>query len=147
MRVVLDTNIVVRAGKYSTGPARESLVLLGSDEHAILTSPPLVEELERVLRYPRVRALHGMSDKEIDEFVEAFAASAQIVDPTTHDPPVIVADDPDDDAVLLAALVGRADVVCTLDRHLRAAEVREYCKSKGIEILSDVELLDRLRAE
>ena len=147
MRVVLDTNVVVRAGKYSTGPARESLVLLGDDEHTILTTPPLVDELSRVLRYPRIQALHGMTDDEIDEFLEMFAASAQIVDLTTHDPPVIVADDPDDDAVLLAATAGRADIICTLDRHLRTAPVGEYCESRGIEVLSDVELLNRLRVE
>lgn len=79
MRVVLDTNVVVRAGKYSTGPARESLMLLASDAHTILTSRLLVDELERVLCYPRVRALHGMSDDEIRQFLEIFAASAQIV--------------------------------------------------------------------
>lgn len=60
---------------------------------------------------------------------------------------MIVADDPDDDAVLLAAVEGRADVLCTLDRHLRTPEVREYCESRGITILTDAELLDRLRAK
>ncbi len=39
----------------------------------------------------------------------------------------------------------RADVICTLDGHFYQAEVREYCRERMIEIMSDADLLARLR--
>ncbi len=41
----------------------------------------------------------------------------------------------------------KANVLCTLDRHLRRQDVREYCERRGIQILTDVELLENLRGE
>jgi predicted nucleic acid-binding protein len=49
MRIVLDTNILVRANAKARGPARELLLLIvDSPEHTLLLSPFLLEELERV---------------------------------------------------------------------------------------------------
>jgi predicted nucleic acid-binding protein len=56
MRIVLDTNILVRANAKAKGPARELLLLIvNSAEHTLLLSPFLLEELERVFSYERVR--------------------------------------------------------------------------------------------
>ena len=49
MRIVLDTNILVRANAKAKGPARELLQLIaGSPDHTLLLSPFLLQELERV---------------------------------------------------------------------------------------------------
>ena len=73
MRVLLDTNVLVRAAKPTDNPARKLLRILRRDPHVLLVSPFLLEEVERVLRYPRVRQLHGLDEAEI----QAFVASPQ----------------------------------------------------------------------
>jgi predicted nucleic acid-binding protein len=56
MRIVLDTNILVRANAKAQGLARQLLQLIvDSPEHALLLSPFLLQEVERVLDYDRVR--------------------------------------------------------------------------------------------
>ena len=56
MRAVLDTNVLVRSTKSGTGPAREVLLEFQSAEHVLLLSPWMLDELRRVLTYPRVVA-------------------------------------------------------------------------------------------
>jgi predicted nucleic acid-binding protein len=70
MRVVPDTNILVRANAKAKGPARELLqVIVNSPEHVLLLSPFLLMELERVLSYDRVRAVVKLNDEEIAEYL------------------------------------------------------------------------------
>ena len=47
--------------------------------------------------------------------------------------------------MVATAIVGRADVICTRDRHLRHPEVLAICQANGIRVLSDIELLNELR--
>ena len=66
MRIVLDTNILVRANAKARGPARELLQLItASPNHTLLLSPFLLRELERVFDYERVRISSKLSDEEI----------------------------------------------------------------------------------
>jgi predicted nucleic acid-binding protein len=60
-------------------------------------------------------------------------------------PTPVVSRDPDDDAVVATAVFGRADVLCTLDRHLLEPEVVAYCLARNISVLTDQQLRDRLR--
>jgi len=46
--------------------------------------------------------------------------------------------------ILQTAAVGKAEVVCTLDRHLFQAEVVAWCQHLGIRVERDVDLLRRL---
>ncbi len=70
MRIVLDTNILVRAHAKATGPARELLLLtIRAPEHVLLVSPFLLRELERVLSYERVRRVTRLTDDEAAEFL------------------------------------------------------------------------------
>lgn len=145
MRVVLDSNILARAAHNPAGPAGELLSRLQAAEHVLIVSPFILDELDRVLRYPRLRAVHGLSDADIIEFVESIAAAALVV-ATPPNPPAIVTVDPDDDFVLATAFAGQADVLCTLDRHIRGAAITAYCRSSNLDVVSDVELLTRLNS-
>ena len=54
MRIVLDTNVLVRATPASAGgPAWETLRRIAQD-HVLISSPPLLAELRDVLSRPRV---------------------------------------------------------------------------------------------
>jgi hypothetical protein len=56
----------------------------------------------------------------------------------------IVLGDPYDDPVVYTAVNGRADVLCALDRHFYAPNVVAFCQQHGTEIMSDVDLLQKL---
>ena len=75
-RVVLDTNILARSA-YSL--ARTGRRGIGSVQrlpgHTLIASSLLLDEVGRVLRYPRLRRLHGLTGGEIDRFVADVAAA------------------------------------------------------------------------
>src|SRR5688572_21787992 len=125
MRVLLDTNVLVRATGNSHGPARAVLLQLLEPAHVIVVSSFLLDELRRVFNYPRVERVYGLTDVEISQFVESIAAVAEFIDvPPSLAPQV--AHDPDDDPIVACAVYGRVDVLCTMDRHLRSREVQAY---------------------
>jgi len=58
MRVVLDTNILARSSYRLEGPAAEVLERVTAPPHVLILSAASLEELARVLDYPRFRAFH-----------------------------------------------------------------------------------------
>jgi predicted nucleic acid-binding protein len=52
--------------------------------------------------------------------------------------------DPKDDPIVYTAVAGKADVLCTLDRHFQSPAVLDFLRTHGIRVLSDVELLREL---
>jgi uncharacterized protein len=145
MRVVLDTNVLVRATKYATGPARQLLELLHLDPHVIVTSPAMLVELVRVLDYPRLCQQHRLTVEERREFIANIDRIAEHV-ALPRGAPTAVASDPDDNIVVQTGVVGQAEVICTRDHHLLHAKVRAYCATFNIRLLGDTELLEELRA-
>jgi putative PIN family toxin of toxin-antitoxin system len=146
MRVLLDTNVLVRATGKASGPAREVFLRLLDPPHAIVAAQFLLDGLRRVLKYPRVQKVHGLTQEETEQFVSDFEAIAEVVDvsvPFSFQ----VQHDPDDDPIVAAAVYGRVDVLCTRDRHLRRQEVIDYCAQFNIRALTDVELATELRAQ
>ena len=61
--------------------------------------------------------------------------------------PLVVLADREDDPIIATAVGGKADVLASLDEHLYRPEVVAYCRSRGIEVMNDVELIRRLREE
>lgn len=146
MRAVLDTNILARAARGGAGPAAEVVRNLLGAPNVLILSLPLVSELGRTLRYPRLRKMHGLDDAGIDVYEQQLQAGAHIVNPPAGLPAAIVTHDPGDDPVIAAAICGQAQVVCTRDHHFRHPDVQAYCSLHGIQILDDLELLRLLRA-
>ena len=81
MRIVLDTNILARAASGPPSPAAEVLQLSLASPHILCVSPFLISELSRVLRYERVRRIHGMSDQVIDQFLQDLQTASLMVEP------------------------------------------------------------------
>ena len=143
MRVLLDTNVLVRATDRARGPARQVFLRLLDPQHTIIASEFLLDELRRVLDYPRVQSVHGLTPAETEEYVRNVAAAAKVIY-VPASLPFQVPHDPDDDPIIAAAVYGRIDVLCTRDRHLSRPEVAVYCSQFNIRILTDVELLAEL---
>ena len=146
MRIVLDSNVLARAAKPGLGPAREILIRCLQEPNFLLLSAFIVSELRRVLRYDRVRRMHGLNDEDIEQYVLEIQSGALIVVLPTTSLEAIVVHDPQDDPIVHTAVAGIADVLCTRDRHLHHGTVTEYCRIRGIEVMDDVELLAQLRA-
>jgi putative PIN family toxin of toxin-antitoxin system len=148
MRVVLDTNILVRTHANARGPARELLLLVtGSPEHTLLLSPFILQELERVFGYERVRKATRLTEEEIVEYLAYLRSKdvSELIFPGSA--PRVIPSDEEDDPIVHTAVIGRANALCTLNRHFYAAPVREYCKDRGVLIASDVDLLRTLRSD
>lgn len=140
MRLVLDTNILVRAGAKARGPAKELLERIAvSPEHRLILSPFLLQEMERVFFYGRVRAFSKLADAEIAEYLNYLRASAEIVFPGPA--PRVVPSDSDDDSVVHTAVIGQANALCTLNRDFFHANVVQYCRERNVLVVNDIDLL------
>src|SRR5437762_13920386 len=98
MRIVCDTNVLVRAAINPNRLAGELLRQIRAS-HVLLSSLPLLAELLTVLRRPAMQKLHGFDERGMRRFIRSLYKAATIV--VVPQPiPRIVPDDPNDDAVL-----------------------------------------------
>lgn len=145
MRVVLDTNILARSVCSPRGPARELVQRLTSGDHILLLSSFILEELARVLRYDRIKIRHGLEDREIDNLLMNLQELGVVVDLSNKKLESSVPHDPDDDPIVHTAILGMADVLCTLDRDFEHSEVVILLEKQSISLMSDVQLLSLLK--
>jgi len=142
MRIVCDTNVLVRAAIHPSGQASELMRRIRAS-HVLISSLPILAEVFEVLRRPKIRLLHGRDDKEIRRFVVALYRASAIVR-LPFPVPRVVPHDPKDDAVLLTAMGGQADVLATRDHHLFHPDVLAIAAKHGVRIVSDDVLLGEL---
>jgi putative PIN family toxin of toxin-antitoxin system len=143
VRITLDSTILVRAHQRAVGPARALLLELLNRGHRLVLSASVLEEVERVLHYPRLLKRFSLTEAEITQFVAFLAASAEIVEATgTLAAPIR---DPMDLHILQTAISGKADYLCTLDEHFTEPAVVAYCSNRGITVISDLDLLRLVR--
>ena len=81
MRITADTAILVRANVKAIGPARELPNIIQQQGARLVLSPFLLDEVQRVLRYPRVKAIYHLDDNAIREHVEYLQSVADLVIP------------------------------------------------------------------
>ncbi len=126
MRVVLDTNTLVSAIGWD-GPPRQILIAIREGKHALITSAGLLDELTRVLTYPKLRpvATHPL----LPVILAWLHRPEHLVTPQERIS--IIRADPADNLVLEAATAGRAAAIISGDRDL--VVLRRF---EGIPILS-----------
>lgn len=130
-RIVLDTNILVSALGWRGAPY-EIVRSCFDRQHDLLLSPDLLEEVGRVLRYPKFR----FSTAEILTYLTQLTETAEFVQPNFRI--TIIQTDPSDNRVLECALTGGAQVIVSGDNHLLS--LKEF---EAIPILRPREFLDR----
>ena len=101
----------------------------------IVTSPTLLDELRRVLGYPKLRQVID----EADKLIELLALTAIVITPTLT---VELVRDPDDNRLIEAALAAHANVIVTGDQDLLTLE-----RVDQITILTPREFLEALQPE
>lgn len=142
MRIVLDSNILVRSFVRSHGLAHELLLVILASEHSLILSSEMLVEVARVLRYPRLVAVHGESEEAIYNFTGWLRDAAEVIvlNPLTTAP----IRDRNDIFVLQTALRGEADVLCTGDQDFFEPPASIFLASIGIAVLTDAQLMRRL---
>jgi len=133
-RAVFDTNLLVSYLLLHRPPI--ALLIdeqLAKERFTLVSAPVLLEELVRVLRYPRLQRYYDTAQR--DRFVALIAALSELVELPEEIPPI--SRDPDDDRVIACAVVGRADGIVSGDRDL--LDLREV---GGIPILTAAQFLE-----
>lgn len=143
MRIVLDSNILIRAFVSQQGSANELLISLIKGGHRLVTSGEILFEVGRILRQPRMGSIHGKTEDDVYDFISWLRVTSYLVEVDIF--PLAPIRDPGDVLVLQTAAMGRADVLCTCDRDFFAPPAADFLKKCGITVISDGELLKRLR--
>lgn len=121
--VVLDTNVLVSALGWR-GPEHQLYARCRSGRPRLALSPALLEELRRVLEYPKL----GFAEGEISAFFSDIREHALTVTPSRR--LEVIQEDPEDNRVLECAVAAGARLVVSGDKHLLSLE--EY---EGIRIV------------
>ena len=139
MRIVLDSNILVRFFASSRGLAHDLILAILASDHTLILSNEILTEVARVLRYPRLLIAHGQSEEAIYNFTGWLRDVAEVVELN----PLAVAPirDRNDIFVLQTALSAEADVLCTWDRDFFEPPASTFLASVGIAVLSDEQLM------
>ena len=112
IRLVLDTNQDISAFGWRGLPHRLYRECVAG-EYQLFISPPILNELEQVMRYPK----SNFAEIQVAAFMEEVLLTAALVDTgaITFD---LVKDDPDDNRFLECAVACDADFLITGDDHL-----------------------------
>lgn len=132
MRVVADTNILI-SGLLASGSLSAHFIALWREGwFDLLTSADQLDELMRVIRYPKIRErlAPALAGRLINELRVLAIVVANL--PRTSSSP-----DPDDDYLLAMAAAGHADFLVTGDK----ADLLSLRLHEGTKILSIREFL------
>ena len=140
LRVVLDATVWVSA-LISPGEATAQLLQAWEEgRFALLTSEPLLRELDRVLHYPKLQDRYRLSESRIGRFLQLLRTQCVLVEPTVQ--LQVIERDPTDDRYLECAVAGGADILVSGDRHL--LELGTY---QSVQILSPAGFLAFLKLQ
>lgn len=136
MRLVLDTNTAL-SGLIWGGFPGQLIDAAVSGRIRLISSVPLLAELEGVLRRAKFQEAILRRDCSVSDLFDGYAALVECVVPADLGGPV--SRDPDDDVVLAAAVGGRADLIASGDEDLLS-----LIAVRGIPIVSAREAVNRL---
>ncbi len=133
IRAVLDTNVILSALLF--GGRMGGLVMAWQmGRFQLLLSRAILEEVLRVLAYPKFQLTEGEIRGLLEEELVPFAETVIV---RRH--PVVRLRDPDDLAVVACALTGRARYLVTGDADLLSLE-----RIRRLEVIRPAEFTGRL---
>ena len=137
MRLVLDTNVLVSALLGTGSPPAQLLALWPRGRYQLLTADLQLEELRRVIRYPKIRK--RLRPVHAGELVNALYELAERVGPL---PGVTASPDPADNVLLAIAQAGSADYLVSGDkRHLLA--LKRHGNAQIVTVRTMLEILEQ----
>lgn len=120
-KVFLDTNILISALGWK-GKPRIIFEKCLHGELELVTSPNQIEELKRVMDYPKF----NFTEEQKTRFIFIILEIAVMVE--IPGKVKVVEEDPDDNVMLETAIVGNADYLISGDPHL--LKLKEFAKVK-----------------
>jgi len=133
---VLDTNVIASAVLIRGGIEDRVLRAWFAGQYRLVLSAPILEEVRRVLEYPKIRARRWMSDEETAQLLERLAESSVLVEGKQR---LRICRDPADDKFVVAALEGEAGYIVTGD-----ADLLDLGKYQDSEIVTPRRFLQAL---
>ena len=109
MRIVLDANVLVSGLISRKGPPGQILDAWLAGQFQLFISPQILEELRRVLRYPRI--LNRLTIEQVTGLLDKLGIEAELVDGTLK--LNILTRDPSDNIYLACAVEAKADYLVT----------------------------------
>jgi hypothetical protein len=130
LRAVLDTNVIV-SGVIKEGgiPGQLLKAFLKEDKFLLVTSLDILKEVASVLRYQKIRKIHGWSNERIEAFLLQLFSVSIITEGKIK--VEVIKDDPKDTMFLSSAVEGKADFIVSGDAHLK--DLGEY---KGVKVIT-----------
>jgi uncharacterized protein len=137
---VVDANVFVSAVLSPAGAPAQVLNAWRGGRFVLVLSFAILEEIYRVLHYPKIALRHRWTEAQIRTFVDLLASQASI-------PPgaltlTVIKDDPADNRYLECAVEGHADVLVTGDQLLLNLGVYQ-----GIPMLTPRAFLDMIQVQ
>jgi uncharacterized protein len=136
MRLVVDTNVLLRALMSSTSPSAQIFALWRSRKFDLLTAAEQIEEIARVTRYPRIREriAPALAGRLVNQLRDLAIVLQNL-------PKLDLASDPADNYLLALAEAGQAHFLVTGDKPLLGLK-----RHKSTRIVTPSALLRMLKA-
>src|SRR5207247_1831141 len=125
LSAAVDTNILVQGAiaGHPRSASKQVVDALFAGQFLLLLSRDTLLEIQQVLADDAVRAKHGWTDAQIEQFCRAVEVRSRLIEPTTPVPASLTRDVSDTKWVALA-IDGKADYLVTNDRrHLQRLRI------------------------
>ncbi len=139
LRVVLDTNVVLSALVFGGGQAGQLRRAWQAGAFVPLASAVTVQELVRVLAYPKFALARAAQDELLADFLP-YAQTVRMPQPP---PPVPDCRDPLDVPFLQLAVAGQAQRLVSGDKDLLVL-AQAFCQASGCRIITMSTLIETL---
>jgi putative PIN family toxin of toxin-antitoxin system len=139
-RLVLDTNIVVKAFRAPGGDSAALLRTVRAGKAVMLVTAPLFLEYEQVILRPEHMAAAGASLADANSFLDTLARMLTKVNVHFLWRPQL--SDPEDEMVLEAAINGGAEALVTFERNTFEGAADRF----GIGVVTPAQILGRIKA-
>ena len=120
MKVVFDTNIFVSALLVKNG--KPAQILKNADKYEFSLCVEIIEEIRRVLHYPRLKKKYHLENHIISSFIAKLIAAGNM-EKLAFAKDVIIKEDPADDKFLILARQTNADYLVSGDNHLLSRKI------------------------
>lgn len=138
-KAVLDSTVLVSAFLRKGGASYQLLRFASVGAFAICLADEILDEVKRVLHYPRLRKKADYTDEEIFQYVSLLRFVCRLISPL----PLLhaVKRDPNDDIIVACAVAAKAAHIVTRDKDL--LDLGEY---ENILIITPEDYLAVLRS-
>lgn len=126
--IVPDVNVFISGSMISKYAPSQVMQAWREERIEIATSELILDDLARVLSYPKIQRYFPMSPRQQASFIADIRGSAVWVQGTT---PVHISPDPDDNKLFACALEAQADYIVSMDEK-HVLSVGEY---EGIQTI------------